>query len=110
MRVCAQSFLSVLSVLSRGSVSDKITWMFNLYDVERRGKIGRASMRAIFAAVDQMLGVANSSSSSAEPVAARADRVFRDMDANADGLVSFDEFVAWCHRVSECVSPSFTQH
>lgn len=51
-----QSFLMMLSSISRGSMQDKLTWTFDLYDIDRRGKITRSSMKTIFVAVNQMLG------------------------------------------------------
>lgn len=46
----------MLSCISRGTMQEKLTWTFDLYDIDRRGKITRTSMKTIFVAVNQMLG------------------------------------------------------
>ncbi|KAI1304662.1 Neuronal calcium sensor 1 [Halotydeus destructor] len=96
-----QSFLSLLSCISRGSVSEKITWMFNLYDLKRTGYITREGMLNVFEAIHQIIeiNVFVSSTSQCPPsIGDLVDKVFAEMDINKDNKVTFQEFNEWCLR------------
>lgn len=54
--VCCQDFVQGLSVLSRGSPTEKLEWVFNLYDLNRDGCITAEEMLEIVNSVYSLLG------------------------------------------------------
>ncbi|TNN43753.1 Calsenilin [Liparis tanakae] len=49
-------FVTGLSVLLRGSVTEKLRWAFNLYDINKDGYITREEMMAIMTSIYDMMG------------------------------------------------------
>lgn len=52
----AQEFVQGLSVLSRGSVEEKLQWTFQLYDINGDGYITRDEMTDIVTAIYELMG------------------------------------------------------
>lgn len=88
--------------MSRGSLLERLTWMFKLYDIQRRNFITRESMGIIFEAVALMLSDC-ATKASGHVVLNHTERVkmiFESMDVNGDGRITFEEFCVWCRGVS----------
>uniref|UniRef100_A0A673L791 Calsenilin-like n=1 Tax=Sinocyclocheilus rhinocerous TaxID=307959 RepID=A0A673L791_9TELE len=51
-----EDFVIGLSVLLRGSVTEKLRWAFNLYDINKDGYITREEMLAIMKSIYDMMG------------------------------------------------------
>ena len=51
-----QEFVIVLSVLSRGSLQERLQWAFSLYDINGDGLITREEMLDIVTAIYDMMG------------------------------------------------------
>jgi Ca2+-binding EF-hand superfamily protein len=51
-----EDFLLGLSILSRGSVDEKLRWIFNLYDINRDGKITKDELEQIVTSVYDLMG------------------------------------------------------
>ena len=45
-----------MSNISRGTIQDKLQWIFGLYDVDGDGKITKAEMLDVVSAIYEMLG------------------------------------------------------
>ena len=45
-----------LSLLARGSLAEKLQWVFNLYDVNRDGQITKDEMLDIISSIYDMMG------------------------------------------------------
>ncbi|KAJ0184132.1 hypothetical protein K1T71_000555 [Dendrolimus kikuchii] len=93
-----EEFLDILSRVARGSIQEKLSWVFALYDVDGDGRISRAEMLSVVRAIYELMGRA-----AAPPVHAAApedhvDRIFHLIDTNADGVVTPDELARWCSR------------
>ncbi|XP_021202362.1 Kv channel-interacting protein 4-like [Bombyx mandarina] len=97
-RVNFEEFLGILSRVARGSVQEKLSWVFALYDVDGDGRISRAEMLSVVQAIYELLGRAVAPP--AHPTAAKdhVDRIFHLIDTNADGVVTPDELARWCSR------------
>ncbi|PBC34907.1 Kv channel-interacting protein [Apis cerana cerana] len=67
-KISFEEFLTILSKVSRGSVEEKLQWIFGLYDLDGDGLISK----------EEMLDVL--------------------MDANKDGVVTIEELVQWCSK------------
>ncbi|CAB1428132.1 unnamed protein product [Pleuronectes platessa] len=51
-----EDFVTALSILLRGSVTEKLQWTFNLYDINRDGYINKEEMTDIVRAIYDMMG------------------------------------------------------
>lgn len=56
--VCLQDFVIGLSVLSRGSIHDKLKWTFSLYDVNADGVISKDDLSRIIISIYDLMGKA----------------------------------------------------
>ncbi|KPJ14990.1 Kv channel-interacting protein 4 [Papilio machaon] len=93
-----EEFLETLSRVARGSVQEKLSWVFALYDVDGDGRISRAEMLAVVQAVYELLGRAAVPPVSQTSAKDHVDRIFHLMDVDADGAVSPEELARWCAR------------
>ncbi|EZA62512.1 Kv channel-interacting protein [Ooceraea biroi] len=96
----SNEFLSILSKVSRGSVQEKLQWVFGLYDLDGDGLISKEEMLDVVGSIYEMLGRYTQPQILEPHVAARehVDRIFHLMDANKDGVVTIDELVQWCSK------------
>jgi Kv channel-interacting protein len=51
-----KDFLMGLSILSRGTMDEKLRWIFNLYDLNRDGKITRDELLLVVTSVYELMG------------------------------------------------------
>ncbi|XP_026826007.1 Kv channel-interacting protein 1 isoform X1 [Ooceraea biroi] len=99
-KISFEEFLSILSKVSRGSVQEKLQWVFGLYDLDGDGLISKEEMLDVVGSIYEMLGRYTQPQILEPHVAARehVDRIFHLMDANKDGVVTIDELVQWCSK------------
>ncbi|XP_026685611.1 Kv channel-interacting protein 1 [Diaphorina citri] len=91
-----EDFIQGLSVLSRGSVEEKLRWTFTLYDINGDGRITREEMTNIVTAIYELMGKFAETVLEDGSVTNRVDSVFKKMDKNQDGVVTLDEFLECC--------------
>ncbi|KAG8317011.1 Kv channel-interacting protein 4 [Homalodisca vitripennis] len=89
-------FVHGLSILSRGSLDEKLRWTFSLYDINGDGRITREEMTDIVTAIYDLMGKFVEPSVEESTVAAKVDRIFQKMDRNRDGVVTLEEFLESC--------------
>ncbi|XP_071793710.1 uncharacterized protein [Asterias amurensis] len=100
-----EEFVTGLSVLSRGSLNDKLNWAFNLYDINGDGYITREEMLSIIQSIYDMMGKYSEPTSEDITPGEHVERVFQKMDLNKDGVVTIDEFIDSC-RTDETITKS----
>uniref|UniRef100_A0ABD2WB71 EF-hand domain-containing protein n=1 Tax=Trichogramma kaykai TaxID=54128 RepID=A0ABD2WB71_9HYME len=88
-----------MSILSRGSLEEKLRWTFSLYDINGDGCITREEMTDIVTAVYELMGkfADPNLNQNHEGVRQRVDRMFQKMDGNKDGVVTLSEFLEACN-------------
>ncbi|XP_038045718.1 Kv channel-interacting protein 4-like isoform X3 [Patiria miniata] len=100
-----EEFVMGLSVLSRGTLNDKLNWAFNLYDINGDGYITREEMLSIIQSIYDMMGKYSEPTSEDITPGEHVERVFQKMDLNKDGVVTIDEFLDSC-RSDETITKS----
>lgn len=72
-----QDFVTGLSILSRGSIDEKLRWTFSLYDINGDGCITREEMTDIVTAVYELMGKFADPNLDREGVREKVDRMFQ---------------------------------
>ncbi|XP_033221085.1 calsenilin [Belonocnema kinseyi] len=91
-----EDFVTGLSILSRGSMDEKLRWTFSLYDINGDGCITREEMTDIVTAVYELMGKFADQNLNHDNVREKVDRMFLKMDGNKDGVVTLSEFLEAC--------------
>lgn len=93
-----REFVIGLSLLSRGSLQEKLRWAFSLYDINSDGFITRDEMLDIVSSIYKLLGKYTDPVVDKHTTKDHVDRVFEKLDQNKDGVVTLDEFMETCLR------------
>ncbi|XP_055709078.1 Kv channel-interacting protein 4 isoform X4 [Phlebotomus papatasi] len=97
--VSFEEFVQGLSILSRGSLEEKLRWTFSLYDINGDGFITREEMTDIATAIYDLVGhlpIDPTATSEEDRIREKVDRIFQKMDVNGDGVVTLEEFLDCC--------------
>ncbi|XP_050433917.1 Kv channel-interacting protein 4-like isoform X2 [Adelges cooleyi] len=97
-KISFEDFLAILSKVSRGSVQEKLHWIFGLYDLNKDGVITKKEMQDVVHSIYSMLGRHTDPHTDDQSAKDHVDRIFHLIDKNNDGNVTLDEMVAWCSR------------
>ncbi|CAM4715346.1 unnamed protein product [Leuciscus chuanchicus] len=93
-----EDFVIGLSVLLRGSVTEKLNWAFNLYDINKDGYITKEEMLLIMKSIYDMMGRYTYPSVRDEAPSEHVEKFFQKMDRNRDGVVTIEEFIETCQK------------
>ncbi|KAF3702083.1 Calsenilin A-type potassium channel modulatory protein 3 Kv channel-interacting protein 3 [Channa argus] len=93
-----EDFVLGLSVLLRGSVTEKLRWAFNLYDINKDGYITKEEMLAIMTSIYDMMGRYTLPSVRDDSPFEHVEKFFQKMDRDRDGVVTIDEFIETCQK------------
>ncbi|XP_063050718.1 Kv channel interacting protein 3a, calsenilin isoform X1 [Engraulis encrasicolus] len=99
-----EDFVIGLSVLLRGSVTEKLNWAFNLYDINKDGYITKEEMLMIMKSIYDMMGRYTYPMVRDEAPNEHVDKFFQKMDRNRDGVVTIDEFMETCQKDENIMS------
>ncbi|KAM7391357.1 hypothetical protein PAMP_022053 [Pampus punctatissimus] len=100
-----EDFVIGLSVLLRGSVTEKLNWAFNLYDINKDGYITKEEMLAIMKSIYDMMGRYTYPCVRDEAPSEHVEKFFQKMDKNRDGVVTIEEFIETCQKLQAVVDP-----
>ncbi|XP_067250041.1 Kv channel interacting protein 3a, calsenilin isoform X1 [Chanodichthys erythropterus] len=93
-----EDFVIGLSVLLRGSVTEKLNWAFNLYDINKDGYITKEEMLLIMKSIYDMMGRYTYPCVRDEAPSEHVEKFFQKMDRNRDGVVTIEEFIETCQK------------
>ncbi|XP_033171069.1 uncharacterized protein LOC117148016 isoform X1 [Drosophila mauritiana] len=105
--VSFEDFVQGLSILSRGSVEEKLRWTFSLYDINGDGFITREEMTDIVTAIYELMGRLPDECPEEEKIKGKVEQIFQKMDTNRDGVVTLEEFLEAC-RNDDAISRSMS--
>ncbi|XP_058821796.1 Kv channel-interacting protein 4-like isoform X1 [Topomyia yanbarensis] len=93
-----ENFVQGLSILSRGSLEEKLSWTFSLYDINHDGKITREEMTDIVIAIYELMGAREDGGTDDAQIKSKVEKVFLKMDTNRDGVITIEEFLDCCRK------------
>ncbi|XP_028834349.1 Kv channel-interacting protein 4 [Denticeps clupeoides] len=96
--VTFEDFIMGLSVLLRGPVEDKLSWTFNLYDINKDGFITKEEMLDVMKAIYDMMGKSINPNVKDVTLKQHVETFFQKMDKNQDCVVTVDEFIECCQK------------
>lgn len=90
-----REFIVGLSIMSRGTVDERLEWAFSMYDLDGNGTVSHAEALEIVRSICKMMGPAAESPSPEEgnTPEEKTDKMFARMDKNEDGNLTLREFV-----------------
>ncbi|KAM4604377.1 A-type potassium channel modulatory protein KCNIP2-like [Polymixia lowei] len=96
--VSFEDFVMGLSIILRGSITDKLNWAFNLYDLNKDGCITKEEMTEIMHSIYDMMGKYTYPCMKDNAPKEHVDNFFQKMDKNNDGVVTIEEFMETCQK------------
>lgn len=76
--IIQQEFVHGLSILSRGTIEEKLRWTFSLYDINGDGFITREEMTDIVTAIYELMGrLPDTSFQEDEKIKEKVDKIFQ---------------------------------
>ncbi|XP_015789645.1 calcium and calcium/calmodulin-dependent serine/threonine-protein kinase isoform X2 [Tetranychus urticae] len=102
--VTFSDYASALSTLSRGSTSDKLEWIFKLYDINGDGYLTADEIIEISRAIYALLGYYVSPGHDSKTCEDHGYRVFQKLDTQGKGYITFDEFLLVCSKDETIIS------
>lgn len=93
-----ENFVQGLSILSRGTLEEKLCWTFSLYDINHDGIITREEMTDIVTAIYLLMGDREDGGSDESQIKSKVEQIFEKMDTNRDGVITIEEFLDCCQK------------
>ncbi|XP_065073830.1 Kv channel-interacting protein 4-like [Ochlerotatus camptorhynchus] len=93
-----ENFVQGLSILSRGTLEEKLCWTFSLYDINHDGKITREEMTDIVTAIYDLMGEREDGGTDEVQIKNKVENIFQKMDSNRDGVITIEEFLDCCRK------------
>ncbi|GMT36293.1 hypothetical protein PFISCL1PPCAC_27590 [Pristionchus fissidentatus] len=106
-----QEFVRALSVLCRGTIDEKLDWLYKLYDPKDKGEVTWHRLFYVITATDDLIGRKARPTYSREQRAARAHAVFAKFDLDKTGHVSKKNFFHVCKtdpQIMDSISALYT--
>uniref|UniRef100_A0AC34PUU8 EF-hand domain-containing protein n=1 Tax=Panagrolaimus sp. JU765 TaxID=591449 RepID=A0AC34PUU8_9BILA len=91
-----EEFVTGLSIITRGSIDEKIDWIFRLYDVNKRGIIGQPELLMVTQSIYELLGKNVEPPISRRSIIDHVLDVHRKMCRNGQSYIDREEFIRMC--------------
>ncbi|KAF4097997.1 Kv channel-interacting protein 2 isoform X2 [Onychostoma macrolepis] len=96
--VTFEDFVVGLSIILRGTVTDRLSWAFSLYDLNKDGCITKEEMNDIMKSIYDMMGKYTHPCMKDSAPREHVESFFQKMDRNNDGIVTMEEFLESCQK------------
>ena len=87
-------YLIAISVISRGSIREKLRMSFEIFDLDKNGTIDQNEMKSLIEAIYDIIGEKNRHGDNSPSV--RVKHIMKQFDKNNDGILNIDEFISGC--------------
>lgn len=87
-----------LSILSRGTMDEKLRWIFGLYDLNRDGKITQDELLLVVTSMYDLMGKNTNPPISDETSKQHAEFVFKKLNNKKDGEITMEDFLQTCYN------------
>ncbi|XP_067271041.1 A-type potassium channel modulatory protein KCNIP2 [Pseudorasbora parva] len=94
--VSFEDFVVGLSIILRGTITDRLCWAFSLYDLNKDGCITKEEMNDIMKSIYDMMGKYTHPYMKDSASREHVESFFQKMDRNNDGVVTMEEFLESC--------------
>ncbi|UJR08105.1 hypothetical protein I4U23_012382 [Adineta vaga] len=94
--VTFEDFLICLSTLCRGTIEERLKWIFALYDTKKSGKLTKDDFHVILCAVYSLLGNVSNRHYDHETIREHTTNVFQKFDKSHRGFLTVQDFVSCC--------------
>jgi Ca2+-binding EF-hand superfamily protein len=81
-------------------MDEKLRWIFNLYDINRDGKVTKDELLMIVSSVYELMGKYTQPVIDEETPKAHAELVFKKLNPKQDGFITMDDFLKTCYNVN----------
>eukprot|EP00026_Physarum_polycephalum_P012933 Phypoly_transcript_13284.p1 GENE.Phypoly_transcript_13284~~Phypoly_transcript_13284.p1 ORF type:complete len:174 (+),score=39.89 Phypoly_transcript_13284:32-553(+) len=88
-KISAKEFISTLTVIGRGTQQQKLAFLFDLFDADKSGALTNEEIQNIIAYIKRVVTDFGEGILVANKIEAK------DLDANKDGKITKDEFIAY---------------
>ncbi|RXN02380.1 Kv channel-interacting 2-like isoform X1 [Labeo rohita] len=96
--VSFEDFVVGLSIILRGTVTDRLCWAFSLYDLNKDGCITKEEMSDIMKSIYDMMGKYTYPCMKDSAPREHVESFFQKMDRNNDGVITMEEFLESCQK------------
>uniref|UniRef100_A0A914UTC5 EF-hand domain-containing protein n=2 Tax=Plectus sambesii TaxID=2011161 RepID=A0A914UTC5_9BILA len=93
-----EEFVRALSTLSRGTLDEKLDWIYRLYDTKDIGYISWERLYALISSIDEIIGRGALPTITRKERVAYTNEIFQKLDLDKDGVISRDEFLVACKQ------------
>lgn len=93
-----EDFLIGLSVLSRGTLDEKLRWIFNLYDINRDGKVTKDELLLVVTSVYELMGSFTDPIIDSNTPRQHVEIVFKKLNSKQDGVITMEDFLQTCYN------------
>ncbi|VDK82832.1 unnamed protein product [Litomosoides sigmodontis] len=96
--VTFMDFIKAYSILFRGTMEEKINWMYKIYDPKNTGKIGWERIFRIITATDDLIGIKAIPIISPAQRVEQAKQIVQKFDHENKGWISREDFMEVCRQ------------
>ncbi|CAF1525447.1 unnamed protein product, partial [Adineta steineri] len=93
-----EDYIQTLSILVRGSIKEKLHWIFRLYDIYDDGKLTKQTFETILRSIYDLLGsnIFIHQPITDETVEKHTNLLFEKLDVDHSGTINLDDFESYC--------------
>ncbi|CAF1076133.1 unnamed protein product [Adineta ricciae] len=96
-------YILTLSVLCRGTIDEKLRWIFRLYDINGEGSITRDSVAEVILSFYDLLGRSVQPRVEEEDVQEHVDRIFESILSTSTEEIALEDFIEYCKHKPQLI-------
>ncbi|CAF1204290.1 unnamed protein product [Rotaria sp. Silwood1] len=92
-------YILTLSVLCRGTIDEKLRWIFRFYDIHGEGHLTRTNLNEILLSLSELLGPSSHTPIQEHEIQKHVDEIFERIDPMHNEQITVNDFIDYCKRV-----------